>query len=139
MWSAKCPKCGAKILLEDANAKVVQCASCGAQVRVNINVNYNYSKSEHTEHIVDDAKSRRQKTLKNSVLTKNGPPLSTKNMPARLGAQLPRQSITIVPMNGKSSSASFSLLLFSLAAAFTIPSIKSGNRNLPPIRPSLPA
>lgn len=56
MWSAKCPKCGAKILLEDANAKVVQCASCGAQVRVNINVNYNYSKSEHTEHIVDDAK-----------------------------------------------------------------------------------
>lgn len=56
MWSAKCPKCGAKILLEDANAKVIQCASCGAQVRVNINVNYNYSKSEHTEHIVDDAK-----------------------------------------------------------------------------------
>lgn len=56
MWSAKCPKCGAKILLEDANAKVIQCASCGAQVRVNINVNYNYSKSEYTEHIVDDAK-----------------------------------------------------------------------------------
>lgn len=55
MWSAKCPKCGAKILFEDANAKVIQCASCGAQVRVNINVNYNYSKSEHTEHIVDDA------------------------------------------------------------------------------------
>ena len=63
MWSAKCPKCGAKILLEDANAKVVQCASCGAQVRVNINVNYNYSKSEHTEHIVDDAKIKQAQNV----------------------------------------------------------------------------
>ena len=63
MWSAKCPKCGAKILLEDANAKVVQCVSCGAQVRVNINVNYNYSKSEHTEHIVDDAKIKQAQNV----------------------------------------------------------------------------
>lgn len=63
MWSAKCPKCGAKILLEDANAKVVQCASCGAQVSVNINVNYNYSKSEHTEHIVDDAKIKQAQNV----------------------------------------------------------------------------
>lgn len=63
MWSAKCPKCGAKILLEDANAKVIQCASCGAQVRVNINVNYNYSKSEHTEHIVDDAKIKQAQNV----------------------------------------------------------------------------
>lgn len=63
MWSAKCPKCGAKILLENANAKVVRCASCGAQVRVNINVNYNYSKSEHTEHIVDDAKIKQAQNV----------------------------------------------------------------------------
>lgn len=63
MWSAKCPKCGAKILLEDANAKVIQCASCGAQVRVNINANYNYSKSEHTEHIVDDAKIKQAQNV----------------------------------------------------------------------------
>ena len=63
MWSAKCPKCGAKILLEDANAKVIQCASCGAQVRVNVNVNYNYSKSEHTEHIVDDAKIKQAQNV----------------------------------------------------------------------------
>ena len=63
MWSAKCPKCGAKILFEDANAKVIQCASCGAQVRVNINVNYNYSKSEHTEHIVDDAKIKQAQNV----------------------------------------------------------------------------
>lgn len=56
MWTAKCPKCGASLLLEDSNTKIIQCASCGAQVRVNINVNYTYSKSEHTEHIVDDAK-----------------------------------------------------------------------------------
>lgn len=63
MWSAKCPKCGAKILFEDANAKVIQCASCGAQVRVNINVNYNYSKSEHTEHIVDDARIKQAQNV----------------------------------------------------------------------------
>lgn len=56
MWSAKCPKCGAKLLVEDSGTKITQCACCGAQVRVNINVNYNYPKSEHTEHIVDDAK-----------------------------------------------------------------------------------
>ena len=42
------------------------------------------------------AKSRRQKTLKNSVLTKNGPPLSTKNMPARLGAQFLISVVLIV-------------------------------------------
>lgn len=63
MWSAKCPKCGAKILFEDANAKVIRCASCGAQVRVNINANYNYSKSEHTEHIVDDAKIKQAQNV----------------------------------------------------------------------------
>lgn len=134
MWSAKCPKCGAKILFEDANAKVIQCASCGAQVRVNINVNYNYSKSEHTEHIVDDAKIKQAQNVDRVINLFASPieerrakkkaeeeriqreadqaerirkeqeakdaeeqrayeewaSLSTKNMPARLGAQLPR-------------------------------------------------
>lgn len=53
-----CPECGAKLLAEDASVDFATCPYCGAQVRVNVNVNYNfnYSKSEHTEHIVDDAK-----------------------------------------------------------------------------------
>lgn len=53
-----CPECGAKLLAEDASVDSATCPYCGAQVRVNVNVNYNfnYSKSEHTEHIVDDAK-----------------------------------------------------------------------------------
>lgn len=53
-----CPKCGAKLLAEDTSVDSATCPYCGAQVRVNLNVNYNfnYSKSEHTEHIVDDAK-----------------------------------------------------------------------------------
>ena len=162
MWSAKCPKCGAKILLEDANAKVVQCASCGAQVSVNINVNHNYSKSEHTEHIVDDAKIKQAQNV-DRVINLFASPIEERRAKKKAeeerirkeqeakdaeeqrvyeewaSAQLPRQSITIVPTNGKSSSVSFSLLLFSPAVAFMIPSIKSGNRNLPPIRPSLPA
>lgn len=51
-----CPECGAKLLIEDANAKTIRCASCGAQVHINVSMNYSYSKSEHTEHIIDDAK-----------------------------------------------------------------------------------
>lgn len=56
MWTAKCPKCGAKLQFEDNTVQIIRCPSCGVQVRVNVNVNYSYSKSEHTEHIVDDAK-----------------------------------------------------------------------------------
>ena len=56
MWTAKCPKCGAKLQFEDHTVQIIRCPSCGVQVRVNVNVNYSYSKSEHTEHIVDDAK-----------------------------------------------------------------------------------
>lgn len=53
-----CPECGAKLLAEDTSVDSATCPYCGAQVRANVNVNYNfnYSKSEHTEHIVDDAK-----------------------------------------------------------------------------------
>lgn len=53
-----CPECGAKLLAEYTSVDSVTCPYCGAQVRVNVNVNYNfnYSKSEHTKHIVDDAK-----------------------------------------------------------------------------------
>lgn len=53
-----CPECGAKLLAEDTSVDSAICPYCGAQVRVNVNVNYNfnYSKSEHTKHIVDDAK-----------------------------------------------------------------------------------
>lgn len=53
-----CPECGAKLLAEDTSVDSATCPYCGAQVRVNVNVNYNfnYSKSEHTKHIVDDAK-----------------------------------------------------------------------------------
>ena len=55
-----CPDCGAQLLVEDASRKFAVCPYCDAQVRININVNYNYnySKSEHTEHIVDEAKSK---------------------------------------------------------------------------------
>lgn len=56
MWTAKCPKCGTKLQFEDNTAQIIRCPSCGVQVRINVNVNYSYSKSEHTEHIVDDAK-----------------------------------------------------------------------------------
>lgn len=56
MWTAKCPTCGAKLQFEDNTAQIIRCPSCGVQVRINVNVNYSYSKSEHTEHIVDDAK-----------------------------------------------------------------------------------
>lgn len=53
-----CPECGAKLLVEDTSADFTTCPYCGAQVHVNVNINYNfnYSKSEHTKHIVDDAK-----------------------------------------------------------------------------------
>lgn len=53
-----CPECGAKLLAEDTSVDSATCPYCGAQVRVNVNVNYNfnYSKSEHTKHIIDDAK-----------------------------------------------------------------------------------
>lgn len=53
-----CPECGAKLLAEYISVDSATCPYCGAQVRVNVNVNYNfnYSKSEHTKHIVDDAK-----------------------------------------------------------------------------------
>lgn len=53
-----CPECGAKLLAEYTSVDSATCPYCGAQVRVNVNVNYNfnYSKSEHTKHIVDDAK-----------------------------------------------------------------------------------
>ena len=182
MWSAKCPKCGAKILLEDANAKVIQCASCGAQVRVNINVNYNYSKSEHTEHIVDDARIKQAQNV-DRVINLFASPIEERRAKkkaeeeriqreadqaerirkeqeakdaeeqhayeewastqhekhARQAGRAIAKVINYYRANGKSSSASFSLLLFSPAAAFTIPSTRSGNRNLPPIRPSLPA
>ncbi len=57
-----CPDCGAQLLVEDQSRKFAVCPYCGAQVRINVNVNlnynYNYSKSEHTERIIDEAKSK---------------------------------------------------------------------------------
>lgn len=53
-----CPECKKQLAVSDPARKFAICPYCGAQVRLNINVNYNfnYSKSEHTEHIVDEAK-----------------------------------------------------------------------------------
>lgn len=56
MLTGTCPKCGAHLTVESSDEGIVTCAHCGTRIRININVNYNYSKSEHTEHIVDDAK-----------------------------------------------------------------------------------
>lgn len=60
MATVTCPECGAELLAEDASRKFAVCPYCGAQVRINININYNfnYSKTEHTEHIIDEAKSK---------------------------------------------------------------------------------
>lgn len=53
-----CPECSKQLAVSDMSRKFAICPYCGAQVKININVNYNfnYSKSEHTEHIVDEAK-----------------------------------------------------------------------------------
>lgn len=56
MLTGTCPKCGAHLTVESSDEGIVTCTHCGTRIRININVNYNYSKSEHTEHIVDDAK-----------------------------------------------------------------------------------
>lgn len=58
--SILCPDCGARLLVEDESRKLAVCPYCGAQVKMNINVNYNfnYSKSEHTERIIDESKSK---------------------------------------------------------------------------------
>ena len=60
MASITCPECGAELLAEESSGKVAVCPYCGAQVHININVNYNfnYSKSEHTERIIDEARSK---------------------------------------------------------------------------------
>lgn len=58
MQTIRCPKCGKQLTIGSDDGDMIFCEYCGAKVHININVNYNYnySKSEHTEHIVDDAK-----------------------------------------------------------------------------------
>lgn len=51
-----CPNCGAQVLRPPLNSDELVCANCGAKININVNYNFNYSKSEHTKHIVDDAK-----------------------------------------------------------------------------------
>lgn len=60
MPTVTCPKCGKTLAINSDDEDMIFCEYCGTKVSINVNVNlnynYNYSKSEHTEHIVDDAK-----------------------------------------------------------------------------------
>ncbi len=60
MPTVTCPKCGKTLTVNSDDGDMIFCEYCGTKVNINVNVNlnynYNYSKSEHTEHIVDDAK-----------------------------------------------------------------------------------
>lgn len=58
MSTVICPKCGKSLVVESSDEKFIFCEYCGTKVNINVNYNfnYNYSKSEHTEHIIDDAK-----------------------------------------------------------------------------------
>lgn len=58
MPTVTCPKCGKSLIVESSDENFIFCEYCGTKVNININYNfnYNYSKSEHTEHIIDDAK-----------------------------------------------------------------------------------
>lgn len=51
-----CPKCGKTLTVSDLSRTFVFCEYCGTKINMNVNVNLNYSKSEHTEHIIDEAK-----------------------------------------------------------------------------------
>lgn len=65
MQTIKCPKCGAQLLVEAPTEEFLTCEYCGTKIKLGINVNYNfsYSKSEHTEHIVDDAKIKQAQNV----------------------------------------------------------------------------
>lgn len=58
MATVTCPECGKQLIVSDPERKFMFCEYCGAKVdlHVKVNVNINYTKSEHTEHIVDEAK-----------------------------------------------------------------------------------
>lgn len=58
MPTVTCPKCGKSLTVNSDDGDMIFCEYCGTKVNINVNFNfnYNYSKSEHTEHIVDDAK-----------------------------------------------------------------------------------
>ena len=58
MTTITCPKCGKSLTVNPDDGDMIFCEYCGAKVNINVNYNfnYNYSKSEHTEHIIDDAK-----------------------------------------------------------------------------------
>lgn len=58
MSTVTCPKCGRSLVINPNDGDMIFCEYCGTKININVNFNfnYNYSKSEHTEHIVDDAK-----------------------------------------------------------------------------------
>lgn len=58
MPTVTCPKCGKSLIVSSDDGDMIFCEYCGTKVNININFNfnYNYSKSEHTEHIVNEAK-----------------------------------------------------------------------------------
>lgn len=60
MSTVTCPKCGKALTVEPSDENFIFCEYCGTKVNINVNFNfnYNYSKSEHTEHIIDEAKSK---------------------------------------------------------------------------------
>lgn len=53
-----CPSCGKELTVTDPDRKFTFCEYCGTKIDldVKVTVNLRYSKSEHTEHIIDDAK-----------------------------------------------------------------------------------
>lgn len=63
MNTIACPKCGKTLTISDPSRAVVFCEYCGTKINFNVNVNLNYSKSEHTEHIVDDAKIKQAQNV----------------------------------------------------------------------------
>ncbi len=62
MPTVTCPKCGKTLTVNSDDGDMIFCEYCGTKVNINVNVNfnynYNYSKSEHTERIIDEAKSK---------------------------------------------------------------------------------
>lgn len=53
-----CPKCGKSLTVADPSRSFVFCQYCGTKININVNYNFSYSKSEHTERIIDEAKSK---------------------------------------------------------------------------------
>ena len=63
MHTIVCPTCGKTLTVSDPSRTFVFCEYCGTKININVNVNLNYAKSEHTEHIIDEAKIKNAENI----------------------------------------------------------------------------